>query len=450
MPQGQSSEYRVRAIDAAGKPVQGIVNAENLSEARKKAKTLASTRKVRVLSVIPKRTFIYKAKKGDKVIVGEQTAFLREDVTWALQKIGYTVVSVRRKWFDIGSYLGVPVNEIVSFLGVSAKLLEEKMPFNEVLQLLTSTVKHPGLKNALKDITKELSEGADSRSAFVKQEHVFGKNIALMLGIASKSGDITSIFRSIAKFVEREAEFKKSLRSALILPSVTMLALVGALLFYVVYILPQMTKVFTLAKAKLPALTQSTLAVSEVLQDNILLIVVLVSIVPVGFYQFVRSPRGKELYDRWIIRIPYFGRVLHNTSIELFCRVLGIVYTSGGENISAINVAAEACRNKHIEKQIRAVAIPQMLQYGIELSVAMEATGVFPDMALSRFRAGAETGGVKSAAVQLADFYEMENRFALKNMVDFIQLMISLIIMVAMIFLTVLSSETANVSVNRY
>lgn len=443
-------EYRIQAVDVAGRPVQGIIQAETAAEAREKARAMASARKIRVVSVVPKKTFIYRAKKGGKVIDGEQLAFLKEDVNAALQKVGFTVVYVRRKLFSFSLQIGIPVNEVVSFLGVCAKLLEEKLAFNEVLQILAASTKHEGLKNALRDIIKDLKEGVDSRTAFLRQEKVFGKNVAMMLGIASKSGDIVSIFQSIAKFVERENEFKKSLRSALILPGVTMLALVGALVFYVSYILPEMTKVFVMAKARIPPMTKATLAVSAALEENIILIVVVSVLGLLGFYRFIRSAKGRVLYDRFIIRVPYFGGILHNTSIELFCRTLGIMYSTSGENIDAMSLASETCRNSHIEKQIKTVAIPQMLQFGVELHVALEATGVFPDLALSRFRAGAETGGVKSASTQLADFYELQNRYALRNFVDFIQLGISFVIMVAMIFLTLLSSETANVSVNRF
>lgn len=446
----QLLDYRIQGISETGKPIHGIIQAKNFTDAKKKAKTLASTRKVKLVSVVPRKTFIYRARKGDRIIDGEQAAFQKGDVRSALQKVGFNVVYVRRKWFGFGLAFGVPANEIVSFLGVSAKLLEEKLPLNEVLQVLTTNIKHEGLKNALKDINKDLKEGIDSRTAFVRQERAFGKNVALILGIASKSNDIPTIFRSVSTFVEREAEFKKGLRSSLILPGVTMVALVGALVFYVAYILPEMSKVFAMAGGKIPPLTRTTLEVNQFLHDNVFFIVGASVMLLAGFYKFIRSDKGKEMYDKWIVRIPYMGKILHNTSIELFCRVLGIMYSSSGENIDAISIAAEASRNKHIEKQIKTVAIPQMLQFGVELPVALEATKVFPEIALSRFRAGAETGGVRSAAIQLADFYELENKYALKNFIDIIQLAISFVIMVAMVFLTFLSSETANVSVKRY
>jgi type IV pilus assembly protein PilC len=441
------SEYRLEGVDSLNKPVRGVIQAASMAEARKKARTLATTRGIKLVSVSGKKTFIYRARKGDKVIDGEQVAFQKEDVNAALQKIGYRVIYVRRKLFDVQFKRRIPAMEIVSFLGSCAKLLEEKLPFSDVLQVLTSNVRHDGLKNSLREIVKDLKDGVDPKNAFLRQEKAFGKNVALMLSIASKSDNVTEILQSVSKFVERESEFNKGLRSSLLVPGVTMVALVGALAFYVYYVMPQMAKVFTMAKAQLPYLTRATLDVSAFLESNFLVIAIVLVIAVVAFYNFIRSPQGREIFDRWIIRVPYVGRILHNTGIELFCRVLGIIYSPSGENIDSISIAAEASRNKHIEKRIKTIAIPQMVQFGVELPLALDATKVFPEIAISRFRSAAETGGVKTSAVQLADFYELENKYALKNLIDVIQLAVSFIIMVVMIFLTLVSSETANVPI---
>jgi type IV pilus assembly protein PilC len=93
------------------------------------------------------------------------------------------------------------------------------------------------------------------------------------------------------------------------------------------------------------------------------------------------------------------------------------------------------------------VAIPTMLKYGTEFWKAMEMTNFFPEMIISRFRTAAETGSVKVTSVQLADYYEMENKYAMKNLVNVIEVGVSLVIMVSMVFLTLLSSETASIKI---
>jgi len=84
-----------------------------------------------------------------------------------------------------------------------------------------------------------------------------------------------------------------------------------------------------------------------------------------------------------------------------------------------------------------------MLSQGKGLVSSFEATGVFTKTALARFHSGAETGTVKKTALQIANYYEKETVYKLKNAIDFIQLGVAMIIMVIMTVLTLISSETA-------
>ena len=121
------------------------------------------------------------------------------------------------------------------------------------------------------------------------------------------------------------------------------------------------------------------------------------------------------------------------------------LYSGSGENIDVIRMSAEACGNKYMEHQIKSVAIPLMIEKGKGLVEAFEATGVFTKTALSRFSSGAETGTVKATALQLAEYYEKETTYRLKNAIEVIQVMVSMIIMVVLMALTIVSSETATV-----
>ncbi|HET9131409.1 MAG TPA: type II secretion system F family protein, partial [Terriglobia bacterium] len=135
----------------------------------------------------------------------------------------------------------------------------------------------------------------------------------------------------------------------------------------------------------------------------------------------------------------------HKTAIEIFCRVFYALYSGSGENIEVIRMAAEACGNKYMEHQIKSIAIPLMLERGKGLTEAFEATGVFTKTAISRFNSGAETGNVRNTALQLADYYEKETTYRLKNAIEVIQLAVSMVIMIVLTGLTIVSSETATV-----
>jgi type IV pilus assembly protein PilC len=266
-----------------------------------------------------------------------------------------------------------------------------------------------------------------------------------MLGLASKSGNMAEIYDSTAKFLERQAEFKKSLKSALIMPMVTLVVLFGAVVYYVGYIFPATANLFRKFNIELPPMTRATLALSDFLVGNIGLILLFTIIPVVVAARFFTTEKGRFILDRYVWHLPAIGSLLHKMSIEIFCRVFYALYSGAGENIEVIRMAAEACGNKYMERQIKTIALPMMIQKGAGITEAFEATGVFTKTAISRFHSGAETGTVKHTALQLADYYEKETGYKMRNAIDYIQVIISMVIMVVLTALTIVSSETATI-----
>ncbi len=438
------SEFRVEGLSTGGKAIQGIIDAENGRVAKQKAQQMAAQRKFKLMRVLPRATFLYKVQRGgEKPILGEQKAFTKEEVQDALSKMGFRVISVRKKFLIFK--LKPPNAEIVTFVRVSADLIRQKLPYNEILQLMVNDIENKSLRDAIREINNELKQGRDSEKVFIKQEGVIGRFAAHMLGLASKSGNMAEIYESTAKFLERRAEFKKNLKSALIMPIVTLLALFGACLYYVGFIFPGMAEVFVRLKVDMKQfpMTYASLQFSYFLQDNILILLLALLIPLVFAARFFTTERGQFIRDKYMWRIPVLGSLLHKTAIEIFCRVFYALYSGAGENIDVIKMAAEACGNKYMEHAVKTIAIPMMVERGAGITEAFEASGVFTKTAISRFHSGAETGTVKHTALQLAEYYEKETNYKMRNAVDFIQLWVNMIIMIVLTMLTLVSSETA-------
>jgi type IV pilus assembly protein PilC len=413
-------EFRVEGVTSGGRPVQGILEAESARAAKQKASQLASQRNFKLLHVIQRSTWIYKVQRGtERPITGEQKAFTKAEVREALQKMGYRVIYVQRRFLDFKAK--PPSTEIVTFVRVSADLIRQKLPFNEIMQLLANDVQNRTLRETIKDINTELKQGRDSEKAFIKHEAVLGRFTAHMLGLASKSGNMAEIYESTAKFLERQAEFKKNLKSALITPIVTLIVLFVAVIYYVGYIFPATAKLFVKFNIDLPPMTKATLALSDFIVGNVWILLI-VSIVPTALaVRFFMTEKGRFILDKYIWSVPVIGPLLHKTSIEIFCG------------------------NKYMEHRIKTIALPAMIQKGAGITEAFEAAGVFTKTAIARFHSGAETGTVKNTAYQLAEYYEKETSYKMRNAIDFIQLWISMVIMVVLTALTIVSSETATI-----
>ena len=438
-------EFRIEGVTMTGKPVSGVISADTKKLAKQKADLMARDKKFKVTAIQERAAFLYRVQKGnDKPIDGEQKAFTKDEVRVALEKMGFKVQYVRKKLFGNKQKPAPPV-DVISFVRVSADLMRQKLAFNEIMTLLIEDIPNPNLRDCVKEINMELKQGKDSEKVFQKQQVVLGKFTANMLGLASKSGNMAEIYDSAAKFLERNAEFKRNVKSALITPLITLFVLFLAVLFYVAYIFPATAEMFEKFKITLPPMTAATLQFSRWLMANVWTLTALFTIPSVVLAKFLTTERGKFLKDQYMIKVPVVGNLLHKTAIEIFCRVFYALYSGSGENIEVIRMAAEACGNKYMEHQIKSIAIPLMLERGKGLTEAFEATGVFTKTAISRFNSGAETGNVRNTALQLADYYEKETTYRLKNALEVIQLVVSMVIMLVLTALTIVSSETATV-----
>ncbi len=437
-------EFKFTAQKLNGQTISGTVTAGSVGEGKKKIQRLAEKNKLKLSDVQRKSTYVYRVRKGkDKPIRGEQKAFSKREVEDALARLGYKVLSVNKKLLN---FQHKPPNaDIVTFVKISAELLDQKLSYGEILTLLINDTQNATLRNTLKEISNDLRKGADSEATFLKYQHVFGKFTAYMLGLASKSGNMAEIYKATAKFLERRQEFRKNLRSALITPMVTLFVLFLAVLFYVGYIFPETAKLFVRFGIELPPMTAFTLQVSDFLVANPILIGILTFLPPLVLWQFSRTKKGRLLFDQYIIKMPVLGPLIHKTLIEVFCRVFYTLYHGSAESIEPIRIAAEATGNRYFEERIKTVSIPLMLKKGVGVTDAFEASGVFTETAISRIHSGEESGTIKNTALQLANYYESETVYRLKNLIEIIQVVIAMIIMVIMIALTLVSAETATV-----
>jgi len=437
-------EFKFTAEKPGGQTISGALSANSFREGRKKIHRLAEKNRLKIKAIEKKSTFFYKVKRGnEKPLRGEQKAFTKKEVEEALTRLGYQVLSVNKKFFELNRK--PPTAEIVTFVKISAELLDQKLAYGEILTLLINDTQNKTLRDTLKEINNELKKGADSEVTFLKYQTVFGKFTAYMLGLASKSGNMTEIYKATAKFLERRQEFKKNMRSALITPAVTILVLFLAVLFYVGYIFPETAKLFVKFGIELPPMTAFTLHVSDFLVNNTLLVAAVTLLPPIFLWRFAKTKKGGMLFDEWILKIPVIGTLIHKTLIEVYCRVFYTLYSGSAESIEPIRIAAEATGNQYFEDRVKNIAIPMMIKKGTGITDAFAASGVFTETALSRLHSGEETGTIKNTSLQLANYYESETVYKLKNFIELVQVVIAMIIMVVMIMLTLVSAETATV-----
>ena len=439
------NEFRYQGVSASGKAVQGIVLAKNKSIAKKLISTLADKHKIRINSILPKKTFLYYVKMpSGKRIKGRQAAYTKGEVARALANIGYKDAKIEPTIIDIK--MKPPYASIMMFVNLSSFLLREKMSYDKILRMLADEESNQTLKETLKKIESELKKGKEGTEVFARYKDVFGKFPAYMLGLATKSGNMAEVYDATAKFMERDMEYKKSLRQALMAPAATFVFMMIAVLYYVVSIFPATAKMFLKFGLDLPPMTAATLEISDFLGANWWWMFLIFLIPAVIIALWWRTPKGSIWRDKFLIRLPVLGTLLHKSSIEIFFRVFSAIYSGAENNIETLTASAEACRNRYIEVGVKEIAIPLMLKEGMSLVPALAKADVFNQSTLSRLKTGTESGNILQSAQQISTFYEKETTYKMQNLIQSIQTFIGVFIAIVITLLTIVSSEIAMIT----
>lgn len=411
---------------------------ETLKESRSPPSrtALASSHKGR------QQTFLYRARRGSGLpSEGERVALHRGEVEAYLRDRGYTRYRVMRKWLPLRSH--PPTEEIVLFVRLCADLLRDKIPLDEAIRLLKDELRHPRLRGAIEEILWDLKEGKSGQEVFGRHQEVLGRFPAQMLALASASDSLPEVFESAAKFIERRRDFRKNLRSALLMPTITLAVLFAAVVFYVGYIFPEMATMYRRFDIPLPPLTQATVAVSSFARTHLVYLLGLTGIAVLICSRFLLTQTGRVMKDRWLLRLPILGPLFQKASIEIWCRMFHALYGGSAGSVEAVKIASEACQNLYVEEQIKSRSIPLVVKHGARLVDALEKAGVFPENALTRLRTGEASGALKRASLQVANYYEKDSNYRARAVIDWIQVAVALLITVVMTVLTIISSETA-------
>jgi len=255
-------EFRFKGLSPQGKLVQGTFTCSNHKEAKDYLKRLVDKYHLRVQSVETKKDFLYKVKMPmGKTYAGKQSAFTKDEVVLAMQRMGYVDFSVTPVLFNLR--LKPSVQDVMMFIKLSTNMLRDKMSFGKILSMLSEEQANPTMKDALIQIENQLKQGAEGREVFMRFTDVFGRFPAFMLGLATRSGNMTEVFEATNKFIERDIEIKKNIKKALISPMFAVAATVGAVVYYVVKIFPATAELFLKYNMPLPPMTKATLQLSD-------------------------------------------------------------------------------------------------------------------------------------------------------------------------------------------
>ncbi len=294
-----------------------------------------------------------------------------------------------------------------------------------LLRSLTSLEKHAEdklLKTTLASIIKDVEGGTPLADALNKFPDSFNDIYVNMVRAGEAAGILDDILKRLAAQQEKSAAIRKRIKSAMAYPvvllSITVLAFFGLMIF----VIPQIGTILTDLggpDAELPALTQAMLGISAFLTGYWYYILPVVAGLIFALIKYIRTPKGKRVFDTIILKIPGINTILRKIAIARFSRTFSALMGAGVAVLECLSITSRAVGNTLYKEAI--VNSITEVKNGRPLSAVLEENPLFPGIVSQMLSVGEETGQTDSVLIKVADFYDEEVDLAIESVSSIIE-----------------------------
>jgi type IV pilus assembly protein PilC len=227
-----------------------------------------------------------------------------------------------------------------------------------------------------------------------------------MVKAGEHGGLLAEILDRLAGFLEASARLRKKIKSAMTYPVIVVCIAFAITTFLIVRVVPVFGEIFADFGAKLPAPTQFLIDVSDFVRGQWYFLILGIGGAIFGARAFLRSTRGKQLWDRWKLKLPVFGPLVHKICMSRFARTFAQLIRSGVPILEVLDIVGGSSGNHVVETSIKEVGAD--VEKGDTLSVALSRKTIFPPMLLRMVAAGEATGKIDTMLEKMADFWDEE------------------------------------------
>jgi type IV pilus assembly protein PilC len=374
-------------------------------------------------------TFAYQARDASgRIVSGIQDALNEDNAVTSLMSRGLMVLSLQEK--SIASKTRKKVwtvreTDLVLFTRQLATMIEAGISLVQGLTALYDQAdpkRQRNLRHVVSDVTTRVQGGETFHEAIAKHPRVFNRLFVSMVKAGESGGLLAEILERLAGFLEATARLKKKVKSAMTYPVIVVCIAFAITTFLIVRVVPIFGEIFKDFGAKLPAPTQFLIDISEFVRSEWYFLILGIVGTIVGVRMFVRSKRGKEIWDKWKLKLPVFGPLIHKIAMSRFARTFAQLIRSGVPILEVIDIVGGASGNDVIEKSIRSMGAD--VEKGDNLSAAMSKKPIFPPMLLRMVAAGESTGKIDNMLEKMADFWDEEIEAMLDALTSLIEPML--------------------------
>jgi general secretion pathway protein F len=384
-------------------------------------------------------TFRYSAiGSGGERLAGVMEADTQAEVIARLQRQGSMPVRAEPadkapRWaglvhLDLGSRRGLRKQDVADLIRELATMLSAGQDLDRALRYMQETAPvrvRPtvtGLRDAVRD-------GSPLSTAMARYPGSFPTMHVGLVRAGEAGGNLGPTLARIADLLDRQRALAATVTSAMIYPTVLLVAMLGAVTLLLTQVLPQFVPMFEQSGVALPASTQFLVVAGAVVQaDGLLILVAMLAAALVARTALRRAP-VRLVVDRIVLRLPVIGDLTKEILAARFTRVLGTLLLNGVALIPALAIVRDAMGNQAARAAVERAGVTA--RGGGSLTPELEAANVFPPRTIHLLRLGEETAQLAAIALRAADIHEEKTRLATQRLTSLLVPAITILMGVA-------------------
>jgi MSHA biogenesis protein MshG len=327
----------------------------------------------------------------------------------------------------------VTLVDVMLFSRQMYTLLKAGVPILRALAGLQESAINPTLRRVIADLRISLDAGRELSTAMRQHPEVFSTFYISVVRVGETTGQLDEAFNRLFGYLEFEREVRERIKTAVRYPAIVILVISAAVAIVNFAVIPAFAKIFEASKVPLPILTRVLIAISDFFLAFWPLLIAGIVIAVVGFVSYTATEQGRYNWDRVKLRIPIAGKIIFKATLSRFARAFAIASRAGVPIVHGLTVVASVVDNSYLSRRV------EQMREGVERGESVlrtaVAAGVFTPVVLQMIAVGEETGELDDLLNEVADMYEREVDYEIKNLAANIEPIITIALGVLVLLL---------------
>lgn len=293
-------------------------------------------------------------------------------------------------------------------------LLKAGVPIMRALAGLQQSTANTSLAEVIGDLRTSLDAGRELSAAMRSHPKVFGPFYVSVIRIGESTGELDQSFNRMFDYMEFDKEIRDRIKAAVRYPIIVVSVIAVAVAVVNIWVIPAFAAIFEAQKVPLPLLTRFLIATSNFFLAYWPAMIAALVISIFGVQLYVGTDQGRYAWDRWKLKLPFAGPIILRATLARFARGMSLAVRAGVPIVQAMSVVAEVVSNSFMSLRI------QQMRDGVERGESVlrtaTASGIFTPVVLEMISVGEETGELDSLMEEVADMYEREVDYEIKNL----------------------------------